>query len=112
MVSLIMWTINWFDKKQIRFFARGLVTTLLYYGLVIVPLIWIDIVGHPLNKLWGMDKLLLGIVVGSLVFLSSVKLYDYLKAKNGGRAHFPFEKIAFPVVSPIIFSGIFYFITK
>jgi len=112
MVSLIVWTINWFDKKQIRFKGRKILTTLVYYGLVIIPLVWIDIVGHPLNKLWGIDKLLLGIAAGSLVFLAATRFYEYLKRKNDDQAHFSFEKIAIPVISLIIISGIFYFITK
>lgn len=112
MVSLILWTLNWFDKKQIHFLGRGIITILAYYGLVVVPLIWFDIVGHPLNRLWGIDKLLLGIIVGSLAFLGANYLYEFLKRKNDGRAHFPFEKIVFPVASLIIFSGVFYFITK
>ena len=111
MVSLIMWTINWFEKKNIRFWQRGLITTLLYHGLVVVPLIWIDVIGHPLNKIWGMDKLLFGIIAGSLVFLGAVYLYEFLKRKNNNSAHFPFEKVAFPVAALIIASGIMYFVT-
>jgi hypothetical protein len=112
MVSFIVWTLSWFKKKKINFWGIGVFTTLLYYGLVVAPLAWIDIIGHPLNKLWGMDKLLLGIIIGSFVFLGAVNLYEFLKKKNDNHAHFPYEKIVFPVAALAIFSAIFYFITK
>jgi hypothetical protein len=35
-----------------------------------------------------------------------------LKQKNGGKAHFPFEKVVLPVAPLIILSVIFYFVTK
>jgi hypothetical protein len=112
MVSLIVWTISWFDKKKINFKGKTILTIIAYYGLIVIPLIWIDIIGHPLNKFWGIDKLLLGIAAGSVIFLAATRFYEYLRGKNGNQAHFPFEKIAIPVISLIIISGIFYFITK
>ncbi len=112
MISLIFWTLSWFDKKKIFFKGKVALTVVLYYGLVVVPLVWIDVIGHPLNKLWGFDKLLLGITFGSAVFLAANYLYEILKRKNGGRAWFPFQKIIMPVLALIITSGIFYFITK
>ncbi len=111
-VSMIMWTLDWFDKKNIKFWGEKTLTIILYYLLVAAPLFFTNIIGHPLNKMWGMDKLLLGIMAGSLVFLSSVYLYEYSKKKNDNHAHFPYEKVAFPVLALVIASGIFYFITK
>jgi len=35
-----------------------------------------------------------------------------LKERNNGRAHFPFEKIALPVIFLLFFSLAFYFITR
>ena len=112
MISLILWTLNWFEKKNIIFKGREVITILLYYGLVVVPLVWIDVIGHPLNKLWGFDKLLLGITAGSIVFILANFLYELIKRKNGGRAWFPFQKIVMPVLALIITSGVFYLITK
>jgi hypothetical protein len=112
MMSLTLWTVSWFEKKQIRFKGRTLAAALLYYGLVVVPLVWLDVVGHPLNRLWGADKLLLGVIAGSFVFLAANRLYELLKRRNGSQAHFPFEKIVFPIVALMLASGIFYFIVK
>jgi hypothetical protein len=111
-VSMIMWTINWLDKKNIHFKGRKIITTLSYYLLIVVPLYWTGLLGHPLNKIWGIDKLLVGIVIGSLgFFLAGIWYYD-LKAKNNGHSYFPFQKVAMPVGTLLILSLIFYFLTR
>lgn len=111
-VSLIMWTINWFDKKNIAFKFRKIITSAGYYLIIVAPLYWMGIMGHAYNKIWGMDKLLLGIVIGSIIFLNSSLWYQNLKKKNNNKAHFPFQKVAMPVGFLALFSVIFYFITK
>jgi hypothetical protein len=111
-VSFIMWTIKWFEKKNIRFKGRDSVTILAFYALTIVPLYFTDILGHPLNKLWGIDKLILGIIVGSVFFTLGDKFCCYLKSKNEGKAHFPFQKVVLPIIPLLILSFIFYLITK
>ena len=65
-----------------------------------------------LTKIWGMDKILFGIVIGSVVFLAGNLTYEYLKKSNNNKAQFPFQKIILPVAPLIILSFIFYFITK
>jgi len=111
-VSMIMWTINWLNKKNIHFKGRKIITTLGYYLLIVIPLYWIGIMGHPLNILWGVDKILLGTIIGSLGFLGAGLWYYRLKAKNGGHAYFPFQKVAMPVGTLLILSLIFYFLTR
>ncbi len=111
-VALIIWTINWLQRKNINFKARWLVVTVVYYLTIILPLYYIDIIGHPFNKLWGVDKILLGAIIGSAFFYAGDVLYAYLKKKNNGHAHFPFEKVVLPLAPLATLSAIFYFITK
>jgi hypothetical protein len=112
-VSLIIWTIDWFNKRNIRFKGRKIITTLVYYMVLIAPLYYpLHIMGHPLNTLWGIDKLLLGIIIGSIFFLAGAIYYSYLKRKNHGHAYFPFQKVVMPVMPLVILSFVFYFITK
>lgn len=111
-VSMIMWTVSWLDKKKINFRGINTITTLGYYILVIAPLYWMDIIGHPFNKIWGMDKLILGIIFGSITFFVGGIWYYRLKAKNNGHAYFPFQKVVMPVSPLIILSIVFYFLTK
>lgn len=111
-VSLIMWTINWLNQKKIKFIGRKIIVTVVYYLLIVVPLFYTGIMGHPLNKLWGIDRLLIGIIIGSIAFLASVLIYDMLKKRNNGRSYFRSQKIVMPVGTLIVLSLIFYILTK
>jgi len=42
------------------------------------PLYLSKMIGIPLNTIWGIDKVLLGIAVGSVLFLSLVSFAFYL----------------------------------
>ena len=64
-ISLIMWTNFWLDKKNIQFKYRNYLTGILYYILIILPLYLTGIIGHPFNQLWEIDKIILGIFFGS-----------------------------------------------
>ena len=119
-VSLIMWTILWFDHKKFtykghplfQFKGRTLLTTIIYYALTVGPFFYTDIIGHPLNKLWGVDKLVLGAIIGSLFFWAGGGLYFYTKKKNNNKALFPFQKVVFPLLPLIILSIVFFYITR
>ena len=110
--SLIAWTLNWLKSKNKTFPYQKIIVAFLYYSFIIIPLVWSDIIGHPFNKLWGLDKLVLGIILGSLGFLGGGLTYQKIKEKNNGHAHFPFEKVVLPVAPLIILSLIFYFAAK
>jgi len=112
LVSTIIWTINWLDQKQIKFRFRKILVTLGYYAMVILPLYFADIIGHPQNKLWGQDKLMVGIIAGTIAFLLGVYLNDYLKRRNNGKAYFAFQKVLIPLSALTVASVIFYFINK
>ena len=114
-VAMITWTINWarpkIKKVQNQKWWNGLIF-LGYYALIAWPLATKDFIGHPLNKLWGIDKIILGITLGSLVFWGTSELYLYLKKKNKGKAYFPFQKVVMPFGSLAILSALFYLLTK
>jgi len=109
-VSLIAWTIDYLNRKNIRFGGRKPLVAIGYYVLVIVPLYFTGIIGHPLNKCWGIDKLLMGIIIGSVVFTVAALLHNYLKNKNNNKSYFPLQKVAFPVGFLAITSLITYLI--
>ncbi|MFA5128069.1 MAG: hypothetical protein WC457_03660 [Patescibacteria group bacterium] len=110
--SFTLWTINWLNKKNIKFYGRKILVALFWYGLTFVPLHYMDIIGHPLNKLWGVDKFVLGVIIGSIAFVLAGQIYEYIKKKNNGKSHFRYEKIAMHVAAPAILSVLFYFITR
>jgi len=84
---------------------------LIMYLFVLLPLYWTHIIGHPLNRFWEIDKLVLGTAVGSLAFLIAI-WKDKKVRKIYGKQLFNYQKVVFPVGSLIIASTIFYFITK
>lgn len=108
-VSMIIWFLSWLDKKNIRFKLRRILTAVVFYVLVVAPLHWTNIVGHPLNKIWGIDKLLFGIIAGSLAFCLAILLDKFLRAKNQQKVYFPFQKVIIPLLFLIIVSLIFQF---
>lgn len=112
--SMITWTESWLDKKKINFKGRIYANIFGYILLVIVPLYYSGIIGNPLNTLCacGLDKLLFGIIVGSIAFWFGASWYFYLKVKNNGHAYFPFQKVVMPISPLILLSIVFYFLTK
>ncbi|OGT92725.1 MAG: hypothetical protein A2298_03205 [Gammaproteobacteria bacterium RIFOXYB2_FULL_38_6] len=111
-VSVSFWTSGWMKQKGWRFPLMGILILIAYYLIVVFPLYWpMHYIGRVGNTLWGMDKLLLGIIVGSIVFFFASIFHFYLKAENHDKVYFPFQKVVIPVVPLIIFSFIFYLLT-
>lgn len=106
-------TINWINKKwpkmninrfQIPFIA-------LVYLLVLIPLKWNASIGIPLNTLWGIDKIILGTVIGSIFFLLGIWA-DKKVRKIKGKQLFNFQKVVFPVTILALVSLIIYLAVK
>lgn len=117
LISVTLLTANWLRSKNWRFFGVNFVTGAVYYAAVLIPfyqknIISKKILGNHYQTLFGIDKLVLGIFVGSIFLLSGVIAYEIIKKKNNGHAHFPFEKVALPISPLIILSIVFYFLTK
>jgi len=112
MVSLTLWTDDWLEKKNFKIQGRVWAVLAAYLILIILPLYWMGIMGHPFNTLWGQDKLLVGMIAGGLGFLAGALGYKALKKHNQDRAYFPFQKVVMPVGVLAVLSVIFYWITK
>ncbi len=108
-VSLIVWTNNYLEKKNITATWTKILNVLIYYSLTF-SIYLLPNVQYGQHTLWGIDKILLGIVLGSFGLYFGNVWYQYLKAKNGGHAHFAFQKVVMPVGILIILTAIFAFI--
>jgi hypothetical protein len=106
--SLFLWTIEWLNKKKVKFLFKKPLVFVFWYGLTIFPLMKIGIIGHPQNKFLGIDKLIFGIFSGTIVFLLSILFENYLRKKNQGKAYFKFQKVLIPILFLIILSLIFW----
>ena len=105
-------TITWIGKKWPKLKSKYYYfpTFILMYLFVLVPLILNHTIGIIRNTIWGIDKIIFGITIGSIIFLIGV-LADKYQRKKFKKIFFPFQKVVFPVLSLIIVSLIFYFIT-
>ena len=109
LLATSLWFADWLNKKNIK--VRAYLVTILTYALVILPLWHSEIIGHPFNKILGIDKLIFGTALGTLIFLKALWLDKKVRAINGKQL-FNFQKVVFPVVLLLIGSLIMYFVTK
>lgn len=93
------WAIKFFDARGWRFFGRN--ALLIGLSVAMVAFVYINEIKYTPCQYFGflsLDPILFGAIVGMILFILTEKAYYYMKAKNGGHAHFPFEKVVLPVV--------------
>ena len=111
-LSSSFWLVSWLSKRpKYKKLANIWIVSALMYAIVLIPLYYSKIIGLSYNTLWGVDKILLGTGVGSVVFLKGIYL-DKLQRRRFGKQFFKFQKVVFPVLALTITSFIFYLITK
>ena len=110
-VSMGMWTGKMLKKQHNKFPLPTLSILLSLYLITILPLYWTNMIGLYRNTLWHIDKLILGIIVGSIIFLLGVIVDVALRATNDCKVYFYFQKVIVPTSLLIIASFIFYLIT-
>lgn len=110
-------TIAWINKKWPKL-EKGWTSLIwkpaviiLMYLFVLIPLRMNGSVGILQNSLWGIDKIILGVAIGSLVFLSGIWADKKIR-KIRGKQLLKFQKVVLPVTSLIIASIVLYLITK
>lgn len=97
MVSLTFWMFNWMKSKKVEPRYIYPLAALALYFITILPLYYTGIIGHPKNTFLGIDRLLDGMIAGSVLFVLALVNYNTLKRKNHNHSYFPFQKIAMPV---------------
>lgn len=111
LMSLVIWTIDWLDKKKIKFLFRKPMVLFFWYAIAIFPLLKLGIIGHPENKFFGIDKLIFGIISGSVALFLSFLFHNFMLKKNKERVFFPFQKVVVALLFLIILSLIFYLVS-
>lgn len=84
----------------------------LMYVLVIVPLFLNHTIGITRNTIFGVDKILFGIMVGSIVFMIGIWADKFVRKQRDGKQLFIYQKVMFPVLSLLVTSLIFYFMLR
>ena len=109
LLALSQWTVYYLEKKNINNrFLKFLCYVFWYVLIVPVYIGKTPMIVFNRITIFGIDSFLFSIIVGSLTLFGSVKLYYYMKEKNGGKPHFQFEKVVLPIASLIFVSIIFY----
>lgn len=99
------WTLKFMDKRGWHF--RGRDTIVILLSVAMIGFVYIGVVDYNPTSICGlfvMDPVLFGTVCGALIFIGTGKLYQWMKIKNGGHAHFPFEKVVLPIVALLLAS--------
>lgn len=92
------WMLKWMDKKNWHFVGRNVIVILA--SVAMIGFVYLGTVEYRPVSICGMfvmDPILFGTVCGSLILIATDKVYQWMKMKNGGHAHFPFEKVLLPI---------------
>jgi len=110
-LSSSFWLSSWADKKK-SFKSKNVnqfLITFLMYAVILIPLWFTKILGHPLNTIFGIDKILFGTFVGSIAFLLGVWADKKVRSLKGKQL-ISFQKVLFPVISLLIASFLIYYL--
>ncbi len=107
-----LWLADWIGKKGWKVPYKEALSVFLFFLFVIPPLYWSKMIGLTSNTLWGIDKVLLGTIVGSVIFLFGVWLDKWLRTTNNGKVYVYYQKVIIPVFLLLVASFIFYLITS
>lgn len=113
-LSSSFWLIDWMyrkypDKlKKYSIKTVNYLTIFLMYAFVLVPLWYGKIIGHPYNTVLGIDKIIFGTILGSIMFLVGIWA-DKKVRKIKGKQLFQYQKVVFPVISLVLTSLLIYY---
>lgn len=101
------WTLKWMDKKGWHFKGRDFIV--LTVSVLMILFMYISQLTYSPKAIlvFWIDPFLFATICGALVLHYSSEFYQWMKRKNGGHAHFPFEKVVVPVVALALTSWAF-----
>lgn len=111
-LSLFFWMSGWLKRRGVNSVLWQIVVPfVVLYGLLGL-VYFMPGISFGENTLWGIDKFLLGIIVGTVAFYLGARWYVKIKRENGGHAKFAFQKVVVPLSFLLIATAIFWLITK
>ena len=104
-VSSIAWMIDYLNKKNIHFLFRKILIIVSFYALFLFPLYKpMHIIGIANNIVFGIDKIILGVILGTFFFIISVLADLGLKKANNGRVIVYYQRVFIPLIILLIAS--------
>ena len=111
-LSLFFWTAGWLKKHGVTNPWLQIVVPFVGYYALLAAVYLMPGVTFGAVRLWGVDKFMLGAIVGTVAFYLGARWYVKLKRENGGHARFPFQKVVVPLsflmVATAVFAAIIY----
>ncbi len=90
------WANRWFDKKGWNFKGRDFIVLALSVLMILAMYVsQLEYTPKAILIFW-LDPFLFATLCGALTFHFAMRFYQWMKEKNGGHAHFPFEKVVLP----------------
>lgn len=111
-IFLTILSLQWLDKKNIRFKGRDILIGIDYYILILFMFFRLEVMGHPLNTIFGIDKLLFGMILGSSLFSGATLLHRYWKKHKPELIRIPYQKLVMQISSLAFVSGFFYIVVR
>ena len=98
-----------FNKRNWHFWMRDQV--LMLFAISLVGFVYLKDLTYEPRLVWNfifIDSFLLATLCGAAAHIFGVHLYAWMKEKNGGHAHFPFEKALVPILCDILVCYVFW----
>ena len=111
-LSLFFWTVGWLKKRGVTNVWLLIVLPLVVYCGLLGAVYLMPGVTFGAQTLWGIDKFMLGVIVGTLAFYLGARWYVKIKRDNGGHAKFAFQKVVVPLSFLLVATAVFWLITK
>jgi hypothetical protein len=100
------------SKIKRKILNNGYWWTLGFFILTLAYVILTKQVGHARNTFLGIDKIVLGLIIGLVISLGAILTDKFLRSKNNGKVFFPYQKVVVPLVILTITTIIFNILIK
>ena len=98
-----------FNKRNWHFWMRDQI--LMLFAISLVGFVYLKDLEYTPGLVWNfiyIDSFLFACICGAVTHIIGVHLYAWMKEKNGGHAHFPFEKVLVPILCDLLMCYVFW----
>ncbi|MDR1207032.1 MAG: hypothetical protein LBK26_01305 [Rickettsiales bacterium] len=103
---LVFWTAKYMNRKGVHNGLWYLLAFVAYYALV-AGVYWLPGIEFGVNSLWGIDKFMLGVIVGTVVLYIAERWNAGIIKRNNGKSRFKMQKVILPMGALLLVSAVF-----
>lgn len=109
-ISSGLWLADFVRKKNWKIPFPEFLSIILMMIFVIPSLYWSKMIGLSGNSFLGVDKIIFGMIIGSLIFFLGVFIDKFLRKINNNKVFIYYQKVIIPVLLLSITSLILFLI--